>query len=641
MCDILPGVCFEGANSVVITLGSQTGGHLEEGASREWLVADGRGGYAMGTVAGLRTRRYHALLVVAGDRPAIRHVGLASLDPVLELPSGTRVQLGTHEWTTGAVSPAGHVHLERFDLTDGLPRWRWRVGDVVLERELAMVPGRSAVGVVHRLVAGGPVRLRVEALCTWRDAHGERYGDGPLATVPTADGVEVEGAYRIAGPGFEPAGTWYRGAYLREEAARGLNATEDLWYAGAFVADLSVGDVLPVTGWAGGDPPAPATGIVAAARTRAAGLVRNATDGIDAQLRLAADQFIVEGPDVVAGYPWFGCWSRDTMISFPGLFLATGREGEGRELLRRYAATVHEGLLANTADTGQLEYNTVDATLWFVEAIRGFTDATEDHDLGVELLPALEMIYEAHQRGTRYNIKVDSSDSLLSQGMPGYALTWMDARIDGVPVTPRLGKPVEVNALWINALSILAGLRDRAGTDPGPIRAELTRATESFRRRYPGPDGWLLDTVDPDDGQLRPNQLLAYALPGAPLHGRPVPPALHRLLTPLGLRTLPDDAPGYRGRHRGGGRSRDEAYHEGTVWPWLIGPYADALTASGQPTADLLTGLTAHLSEYGLGSISETADGDPPHGATGCPFQAWSVAETLRTYRSVHVALRI
>jgi len=611
---------------VAIVLGSQTCGSLDEAAAREWLVADGQGGYATGTVAGLRTRRYHALLVVAGDRPAQRQVGLASLDPVLELPSGTRVQLGTHEWASGAVSPAGHVHLERFDLTDGLPRWRWRVGDVVLERELAMVPGRSALGVVHRLVAGGPVRLRVEALCTWRDAHGQRYGDGPLGPVP----------FQLAGPGFEPGGQWYRGVYLREEAARGLTATEDLWYSGAFVADLSPGDVLPVTAWIG-DPPPPAVEIVAAARSRAAALTAGAADKTEAQLRLAADAFIVEGPDVVAGYPWFGAWSRDTMLSFPGLFLATGRADEGRELLRRYAATVHDGLLANTADTGELEYNTVDATLWFVQAIFGYTRATGDDDLGVELLPALDTIYAAHLNGTHYNIKVDTSDSLLSAGTPGYALTWMDARVDGVPVTPRSGKPVEVNALWINALSVLAQVRERAGTDADPVRAQLHRATESFLRRYPGPDGWLRDVLDPDDGQLRPNQLLAYALPGAPLHGQPVPAAVHQLLTPLGLRTLPSDAPGYRGRHRGDPASRDSAYHQGTVWPWLIGPYADALHASGKPTADLLTGLTAHLSEYGLGSVSETADGDAPHSATGCPFQAWSVAELLR----VHVALRI
>jgi predicted glycogen debranching enzyme len=616
-----------------IIFGPQTCGSLTEGAGREWLVPDGRGGYAMGTVAGLRTRRYHALLVVAGDRPATRHVGLVALDPVVELPSGAQVRLATHEWASGAVSPAGHVHLERFDLTHGLPRWRWRLGDVVVERELAMVPGRSALGVVHRLRAGGPIRLRLEALCTWRDAHGERHGDGVLPTVPTADGVEVARAYRLAGPGWRPAGTWYRGAYLREEADRGLAGIEDLWYAGQFVAELSAGERMEVLAWAPADADRPpsAARIVAAARARAKELTRGATDVPDAWLRLAADAFIVDGPDVVAGYPWFGTWSRDTMISFEGLFLATGRAAEGRELLRRYAATLHDGLLANTADTGQVEYNTVDGTLWFVHALDAYVHATGDVDLGVELLPVLERVRDAHERGTRYGIRVDSTDSLLTQGQRGYALTWMDARIAGVPVTPRMGKPVEVNALWINALTVLAELREHAGSDATPVRAQAARATAAFRRRYPAPDGGLLDLVDPDDPARRPNGLFAYRLPHGPLRGRPVPTAFDALVTPLGLRTLAPDAPGYRGRHRGTPAERDEAYHQGTVWPWLIGAYVDARHAAGQPTQGLLTGLTAHLREYGLGSVSETADGDPPHEATGCPFQAWSVAEVLRT----------
>jgi predicted glycogen debranching enzyme len=616
-----------------IIFGPQSCGSLAEGASREWLVPDGRGGYAMGTVAGLRTRRYHALLVVAGDRPATRQVGLVSLDPVVELPSGAQVRLATHAWASGAVSPAGYLHLERFDLTHGLPRWRWRLGDVVLERELAMVPGRSALGVVHRLRSGGPVRLRLEALCTWRDAHGERRGDGVLPTVPTADGVEVARAYRLAGPGWQPGGDWYRGAFLQDEAERGLNATEDLWYAGQFVAELSAGERMEVLAWApiDADPPPPATRIVTAARARAKELTRDAADVPDAWLRLAADAFIVDGPDVVAGYPWFGSWSRDTMIAFEGLFLATGRAAEGRELLRRYAAALHEGLLPNTADTGQVEYNTVDATLWFVHAVDAYVHATGDIDLGVELLPALESVRDAHERGTRYGIRVDSADSLLAQGQPGYALTWMDARVAGVPVTPRVGKPVEVNALWINALAVLAGLREQAGVDATTVRAQAARATGAFLRRYRGPNGGLLDVVDPDDPAPRPNQLLAYRLPHGPLRGRPVPACIDALVTPLGLRTLAPGAPGYRGRHRGDPAARDAAYHQGTVWPWLTGAYVDARRAAGQRTEGMLTGLTAHLREYGIGSVSETADGDPPYGATGCPFQAWSVAEVLRT----------
>jgi predicted glycogen debranching enzyme len=617
--------------------GTQACGSLDEGAAREWLVADGLGGYATGTVAGLRTRRYHGLLVVSGDPAASRQVGLAALDPVVELPSGAQVRLGAHEWASGAVDPRGYRFLERFDLTDGVPRWRWRIGDVVLERELAMLHGVPALGVVHRLLAGGPVRLRLAALCTWRDAHSERRAGAPLATESTVDGAEIEKSYRLAGPGWTPGGEWYLGAHLREEASRGLAATEDLWYAGQFVADLSPGQVAEVTAWAnGGHPtPPPAAVIINRARDRAAELTLGAADETDAALRLAADTFVIRGPDVVAGYPWFGAWSRDTMISFDGLFLATGRFEEGRALLRRYAGTLNEGLLANTADTGRVEYNTVDATLWFVQAIFGYSAATGDTDLGVELLPALETIRTAHLRGTRYGIKVDPDDWLLSQGQPGYALTWMDARIDGRAVTPRIGKPVEVNALWVSALGILADLHDRAGSDATGVRAQLAAAGGSFRTRYPAPTGWLYDVIDGpggDDGSLRPNQLLAYALPHAPMRGqRPATAIDSALLTPLGLRSLAPDAPGYRGRHGGDPAQRDTAYHQGTVWPWLIGPYASARHAAGLSIHGLCDGLTAHLRDYGLGSVSETADGDAPHSATGCPFQAWSVAELLRT----------
>jgi predicted glycogen debranching enzyme len=620
-----------------LVFGTQLCGRLDESATREWLVTDGLGGYAMGTVAGLRTRRYHALLVVSGATVASRHVGLAALDPVLELPSGALIRLGTHEWVGGAVSPAGHLLLERFDLTDGVPRWRWRAGDVVLERELAISHGTGRLGVVHRLLSGGPVRLRLEALCTWRDAHHTRdAGGSPPTTESTVDGVVVESAYRLAGPGWQPAGEWYRGAYLREEMERGLPPQEDLWHAGQFTAELATGEAAEVTAWTGdlSATPASASQIVARARRRAATFASGATD-VDVVLRRAADQFIVDGPDVVAGYPWFGAWSRDTMISYPGLFLATGRADEGRELLRRYAGTLRDGLLANTADTGQVEYNTVDGTLWFVHAIDAHIRATGDLDLGAELLPVLMDIRDAHTAGTRYRIGVDPADGLLSAGVPGEALTWMDARIDGIGVTPRIGKPVEVNALWVNGLRAIAELSAQVGGDPSTVRAQAEAAAEAFRRRYPAPGGWLYDVLDGpagDDAALRPNQLLAYALPHAPLRGQRPSTAIDALLTPLGLRTLAPDQPGYLGRHRGGPAGRDSAYHQGTAWPWLIGPYLDAhRAASPAPPSTLdIDGLVAHLGEYGLGSVSETADGDPPHGATGCPFQAWSVAELLR-----------
>lgn len=628
----------------MIVLGPQACGSLDESASREWLVADGLGGYAMGTVAGLRTRRYHGLLVQAAGGPSARMLGLAALEPVLVV-GDARYRLATDEWASGAVDPCGHELLVSFTLDRGVPRWRWQVGNVVLEREIAMAHGRCAVGIAHRLVsADRAVALELTPLCTWRSVHGERFANGDPAVETTADGFVFEGAFRVAGAGWRPGGAWYRGVRAREEAARGLNDREDLWAAGAFTVELRTGDTHAVTAAAGpeGGSLPPAAALVAAARERATGLVRRAgvTGTVDEQLVLAADQFVIDhnGPTAVAGYPWFGEWSRDLMTSYEGLFLSTGRAEEGREALRRAAATLSDGMLANTADTGTLEYNTSDGTLWFVHALGRHVEVTGDEDLGAELAPALREIVERHLEGTRFGIGADA-DGLLRQGAEGWALTWMDARIDGVPVTPRIGKPVEVNALWIQALDVAGklGRTDR-------WRATHDAGVASFVRRFVRPDGGgLLDLVDGpggDDAARRPNQLLAVSLPGGPLVGaatadaaRSTVEACRTLLTPLGLRSLSPDDPAYRLYHRGGPADRDSAYHQGTVWPWLIGPYADAARRVSVSTDELIEGLSRHVGEWGLGSVSETADGAAPHAATGCPFQAWSVAELLRIRR--------
>lgn len=636
------------------SFGTQVCGSLTAGGSREWLVTDGLGGYAMGTVSGLRTRRYHGLLAVAGATPARRMMALAALDAIVTLPSGALVRLGTHEWASGVVAPQGYALLESFELRAGVPRWRWRVGDVVVEREIAMAYGRPAVGVVHRLVAGPAVHVAVEALGTWRDSHGERYASGEeLTLTPTADGVVVADAYRVAGPGFEADGNWWLGVRTREEAARGLHPEEDLRCLGRFGAKLSPGESVEVSAWAGDfdAPPPPASAVVEAARERAAGLVAGTADETAAALALAADAFVVRtaaGPDVVAGYPWFGAWSRDTMTSYEGLFLTTGRAELGRELLTTYAGTISEGMLANTADTGATEYNTSDASLWFLHAVDRHVAATGDDDLAAAVVDGLDAIVAAHLAGTRYGIRVDPADGLLTQGAEGKALTWMDAVVKGIAVTPRPGKAVEINALWINGLAALAGLRSRVGRAADDVLAVRELALGSFRRRFPDPEtGWLRDVVDStalgtyprgDDPSLRPNQLLAFGLPYAPLRGgdpSAVRAVAAALLTPLGLRTLATGENGYRGGHQGSPYERDHAYHQGTVWPWLIGPYVDACRSVGVDPTGALDGLIAHLPEWGVGSVSETADGDAPHMATGCPFQAWSVAEVARGYQAV------
>ncbi|WP_438871236.1 amylo-alpha-1,6-glucosidase [Paractinoplanes tereljensis] len=624
-----------------LAFGSQVCGNITEGAAREWLVPDGCGGYAMGTVSGLRTRRYHGLLVAG------RKLGLTALDPIVTLPSGATVRLATHEWSDGTIAPRGHELLAGFELVDGLPRWRWRIGDVVIERELAMMHGRPAVAVVHRLLTGGPVGLSLEALVTWRDAHKERTADGPPPAVePVEGGCVVEGAFRLRGPEFQAGGAWWLGVRHRAEAARGLQPIEDLWYAGSFHAELrQPGSTASVSAWASGldDPPPPAPEVVLAARQRSKAVVAAAApaDNAQATLALAADAFVVRtaaGPDVVAGYPWFGAWSRDTMLSYEGLFLSTNRSSEGRELLRSYAATLSEGMLANTADTGRVEYNTADATLWFLHAVGRHVAVTGDFDLAAELLPALLDVVDHHLKGTRYGIGVDPLDGLLRQGAEGKALTWMDARVDGVPVTPRHGKPVEINALWVNGLATVIKLAWQARTGAGSAVRAHPEALAGFARRFPAPTGWLYDVVDGPDGDdpaMRPNQLLAWSLPYAPL--RPEPATLQAigaaLMTPLGLRSLAPDEPGYLGRHRGDSAARDTAYHTGTVWPWLTGPFVQAWHRLGVSADQILSDTDDHLGEYGLGSVSETADGNAPHVATGCPFQAWSVAETLRARR--------
>jgi len=654
-----------GRHHAGVRFGTQLLGDLDAAAQREWLVADGCGGYAMGTAAGLRTRRYHGLLVASVGPLAVRRLGLAALDPILRLGDRT-VRLSVHEWEGGVVDPRGHERLETFDCADGVPRWRWTVGDVCLEREVAMVRGRPAVAVVHRLLrAPSPVRLELAALVTWRDHHGQRRGEGggtPPAVACSTQGFVFEGRVRALGPGFAAAGTWFRGVRYREEAARGLADAEDLWHAGTFAAELAPGATLEVLAWVRPEDPAPppaATVVLAArGRARAVAAAAQATAACDRRLAHAADQLIVAGPRVVAGYPWFGEWSRDTMVSYEGLFLATRRHEEGRRVLLAAAATLSEGMLANTtdpvgigadpADPVATAYNAADATLWFVNAVGRHLARTGDRDTAGLLAGPLQAVIDHHLAGTRFGIGVDPVDGLLRQGAPGLALTWMDARVAGEAVTARRGKAVELNALWVNALDTVAEVQAAVGRADGRLRARAAATRRAFRAAFIGPDG-CRDVVggDPRDAaRVRPNSLFAVSLPHPPLAADdPAAAAIvsragAALLTPLGLRSLAPGDPAYRGEHRGGPAARDRAYHQGSVWPWLIGPYLDAALRVGAPVQGLLRGLDRHVAEWGLGSVSESADGDPPHRATGCPFQAWSVAELLRARRLLELTDR-
>ena len=623
-----------------IHLGRQLLGDLDQAGRREWLVTDGLGGFAMGTAAGLRTRRYHGLLIAATRPPIGRFLGLASLDATIEIRD-RRVALATHEWSSGAIAPLGHRLLMSFDIVDGVPVWRWDLGDVVIERELALATGRNAVGVLHRVVrAPEPVRIGLEALCTWRDVHGERTGWGEPAVEPDDQGFVFEAAYRVRGPNFRRSGDWYRGVLHREEAERGLNAVEDLWSAGRFAAELSPGESMGVEAWTAplDAPPPDAAELIDGARRRFRSIVARAgaVSRADRLLAHAADQLVVTGPTVVAGYPWFGDWSRDTLTSYEGLFLDTGRVDEGRALLLAAGASVSEGMLANTADVGGTEYNTVDAAPWFLHVVARHVERTGDLDVGAQLAPTLASIVSHHVQGTRFGIRVDPADGLITQGAAGWALTWMDARVDGTPVTPRHGKPVEVNALWVRGLDALAALQIRVGAAGAADTTGLAAlARRSFANRFLHDGGCfdVIDGPDGDDASVRPNQLLAAALiPDVVEPGR-VLRACAPLATSLGLRSLSPADGRYAPRHRGGPEARDRAYHQGTVWPWLIGPYVEAAGHARVDTSGLLDGLVSHLDDHGLGSVSETLDAQAPHGATGCPFQAWSVAELIRARR--------
>ncbi|GIE72187.1 glycogen debranching enzyme N-terminal domain-containing protein [Actinoplanes palleronii] len=628
-----------------LTFGPQLCGTPGEdaGTGREWLVTDGLGGWATGTVSGLRTRPEHALLAVAGPGRA-PHVALAALDLTVTLHTGAKVPLYTHAWDSGALDPAGHRLLETFTMADGLPRWRWRIGDVVIERELAL---RPSLAVVHRVLsAPGPVGLTAAAMCTWREAAGTRRADGPALRIePVADGVIVEGAYRLAGPGWQGAGQWHLGA-------RTGSRVEDLWLAGSFHRSAAAGETLEISAWAGDladRPPAPRV-VLAAARDRAHRLVTTAkAEGYAGTLALAADTFVIRGPDgptLADGYPWSGAPA--SLAAYEGLLLDTGRADEGRDLLLAAA---------------ERPVSTLDAPLWLVHAADRHVTRTGDSDLARRLAVPLGRLLRQSLSGDS-PLTLDPADGLLTlaagcqgcldgveaplaaghhrdpAGGQGQAVAGCQGCLrqpEGpLRTSQSSGKLVEINALWVNALAALADLLADGGRDDSEPRGKHARARESFLRRFPAPEGWLHDVVEGpaapyplgagtqhDDPTLRPYQLFGWSLPHAPMRGNAgtaVRAAGDALLTPLGLRTLAPDEYGYDGAHP----------EQGLVRPWLIGAYADACAATGHPVDGLLDGLAAHLTECGVGSIGEAVHGDAPHRALGRPFDALAVAETLR-----------
>jgi predicted glycogen debranching enzyme len=639
----------------------------------EWLVANGIGGYASGTISGVITRRFHGLLVAALRNPLGRTMMLNQLTEWLVFSDGAELQLGGQEGSA----------LESFRLELGLPVWTFQSGDVRLEKRLFLPARQNTVVVSYRLLEGPPeLTLHLRPAIHIRPHEGSVTGELPAYTVSlTEDRFELSAgdpypALRMYVRGSRTGFVFERSAAKSPieyaiEAARGYDSRGALWSRGRFDVGLEVGAtaslVASVEDWEillSIDP----EDLHFCERDRRRNLVSRVSGAgvgpTEHELVLSADQFVIapvgrtidsvraraRGDSlrtIIAGYHWFTDWGRDTMISLEGLCLLTGRHREARWILRTFANYLRDGLVPNLFPEGSHQglYHTADATLWFFHAIERYVVYTADLAFLRELLPLLELIVRKHVEGTRFGIHVDPADGLLSQGEDGFALTWMDAKCGDWVVTPRRGKSVEINALWYNALVVMASwmriLKREDDTRAFEDRAAQVRSSFNARFWYEE-GGYLYDVLDgpdtPRDSLLRPNQLLAISLPHAvlvPDRWRAVVDVCEKkLLTPVGLRSLAPGSPGYQSNYHGDLRTRDSAYHQGTVWSWLVRPYVDALLRArpdGMARArECLRGLQEHVAQGCLGQVAEVFDAEPPFRPRGCIAQAWGVAELIR-----------
>jgi predicted glycogen debranching enzyme len=644
-------------------------GDLQAAESREWLVTSGTGGFASGTVAGSATRRYHGLLFAALRPPLGRTQLVAAVDETAHYRDA-EFKLATHHWAGGAIDPQGYSLMEGFRLEAGVPVWTYALADARIERHVWMRQGEDTTYVQYTYVRGsGLVALEIKVLVNYRDFHGStRAGNWTMHIDPAPNGARVlayDGAtpfYLLsAGAACQPQHTWYHSCFFARERERGLDDNEDELFAATFRATLEPGAELTLVFTTREDAAldgaamrqeqaASATGLRKAPTARPQSGLANAPAWAS-RLLLAAAQFIVRRPlpdepngcSVIAGYHWFGDWGRDTMIALPGLTLATGRENIARNILLALARYADGGMLPNNFPDsgGRPEYNTIDATLWFFEAVRQYIAATDDNDTLAALYPTLAAMIDAHVNGTRYNIHVDPADGLLAGGGAGVQLTWMDAKVGDWVVTPRAGKPVEVNALWINALTTMAQFARRLKKPFVGYEKLAAKAAKNFQKFWNPQRNCCYDVLDAPggggDAALRPNQIFAASLPVSPLTAQQqkavVDCCAKYLVTARGLRSLAPGEAGYSGRYEGGPRERDAAYHQGTVWGWLLGSFALAhhrVYGDRATALAYLEPLGTSLSEYGLGTVGEIFDGDAPHTPRGCIAQAWSVAELLR-----------
>jgi len=634
-------------------------------SSAEWLEADGLGGFASGTVSGIRTRRYHALLLTATTPPAGRMVLVNGFDAWVETQDGT-FAISSQRYAPDIVHPNGASRIESFEY-EPWPRWRYRLtDDLIIEQEIFVPHGQSAVMLSWKLVNADStsVKLKVRPFFSGRDFHSTHHENGSFrfqvdvnserATCRPYDGVPAVVAFSNGEYTHEP--TWYRNFLYAEEQARGLDAAEDLASPGVLTFSISKNPavlMLAAEGHAITDIES-----IEARYAQVRTNERHRRENFRTPLECAADAYLVRrgnGKTLIAGYPWFGDWGRDTFIALRGLCIATGRLEDARDILVEWAGTVSQGMLPNRfPDSGeQPEFNSVDASLWYIIAVGDYLLAAEkrpgltDDCHTEQLRTAIEAILVGYSMGTRFGIRADD-DGLLAAGEHGQQLTWMDARVDGREITPRIGKPVEIQALWLNALAI-------GGKFSARWQPLFEKGRAAFENKFWNDQaGHLADVIDCDhragnvDLTFRPNQI--FAIGGLPLQllseekARRVIDAVETLLlTPVGLRSLAPGELGYTAHYGGSVAQRDGSYHQGTVWPWLTGAFIEAWVrvrgnteaARQEARARFLPPLYRHLNEAGLGHISEICDAEQPHTARGCPFQAWSLGELLRLERSV------
>ena len=670
-----------------LTFSERDAHDAESMLGREWLVTNGLGGFASGTIAGVPTRRYHGLLISALPTPLGRTVMFNHLTEWLRLPDGERHQIGGQERAGGSLEWPGAKHLREFRLEDGLPVWRYELEGAVLEKRVILVHSQNTVHVNYRLVEGkGPLRLKLRPALQFRPLEEPVHEstDEPYTVTSIEDRLEVSTGHtypplrlKIHGERatFALDGGRLQNVYYRTEERRGYAHVGEMWSPGYFSVDVTNDTTATLVGstesWELIRALTPEDAH-AAERERRERLLNaaapSAREGVAAELVLAADQFVItpsgrqedaarahaageEVRSVIAGYHWFTDWGRDTMISLEGLTCVTGRHREAGWILRTFGQYIRDGLIPNMFPDGASEglYHTADATLWFFHALDRYLKTTDDRVTLEVLLPKMHDIVRHHLEGTRFNIHVDARDGLLAQGAEGYQLTWMDAKCDGWVVTPRRGKAVEINALWYNALRLLEGWTRDAGDSAraDELKSHADKCLRSFNERFWYEEGGhLFDVVESeemrggDDAACRPNQLLAISLEHAVLERSRWESVLNvareKLLTPVGLRSLSPDHPDFKPTYHGDLRTRDAAYHQGTVWAWLIGPFIDAwLKAYPEDRAGarkLLEGFVPHLDEAGVGSISEVFDAVEPFTPRGCIAQAWSVAEVLRCW---------